>query len=163
VAPIAAAQVEAGFASTRWPGRLEIIETEPLIVIDVGHTPDAVRVALEGFNALRGGLRALLVCGVSVDKEAAALISTLAPGFETIICAAALHKGAPPAEIASLAKAANPTAEIVIAESVADARALALAKAKSAETAVYVAGGLFLAAEFKAAHLGRDAASLAFF
>jgi len=46
---------------------------------------------------------------------------------------------------------------------VPDARRLALAKAKSGETAVYVAGGLFLAAEFKAVHMGRDPASLAFF
>ena len=87
--------VAAGLTSTRWPGRLEIIEADPIIVIDVGHTPDAVRVALEGFNAMRDGRRALLVCGVSSDKEAAALINALAPAFETIICASAAHKGAP--------------------------------------------------------------------
>ncbi|MBI3439726.1 MAG: bifunctional folylpolyglutamate synthase/dihydrofolate synthase, partial [Proteobacteria bacterium] len=56
-----------------------------------------------------------------------------------------------------------PGAEIAISESVADARRLALAKAKATETAVYVAGSLFLAAEFKALHMGRDPASLAFF
>ena len=39
---------------------------------------------------------------------------------------------------------------------------LALQKA-GADGAVYVAGGLFLAAEFKAAHLGLDPASLLFF
>ncbi|QGZ94973.1 glutamate ligase domain-containing protein [Terricaulis silvestris] len=147
------------FAATRWPGRLEVIGNDSLIVIDVGHTPAAIAAARAGFDAMRGGRDAVLVCGASVDKEVAALIGALAPGFSTIICAAARHKGAPAAEIASAAYAANPQAELVIADSVAEARRLALAKARP----IYVAGGLFLAAEFKWVHLGRDPALLAFF
>ncbi|MBS0385124.1 MAG: hypothetical protein JSS00_07220 [Proteobacteria bacterium] len=155
--------LEPRFAQTRWPGRLELIEREPLVVIDVGHTPAGVRTALDGFQEMRAARRGVLVCGVSRDKKAAELIAILAPAFDVIICASAAHKGAPAAEIAALANAANPTAELTIAESVADARRLALAKAKSAETAIYVAGSLFLAVEFKALHVGRDPASLAFF
>ena len=156
-------QMSAGLAATRWPGRLEIIETEPRVVIDVGHTPEAIRAALSGFLTLASGRARVLVCGASRDKNAAAMIAALAPSFPVIIAAAARHKGAPAAEIAAAAAAANPGAEIAIAESMADARRLALAKARSAGAAVYVAGGLFLAAEFKAAHLGVDPASLAFF
>jgi dihydrofolate synthase/folylpolyglutamate synthase len=103
----------------------------------------------------------VLVCGASYDKDARDLIAALSPGFSTIICAAAHHKGAPPAEIAGYAQAANADAEIIIADSVADARRLALSKAR--RRAIFVAGGLFLAAEFRAIHLGRDPASLAFF
>jgi hypothetical protein len=55
----------------------------------------------------------------------------------------------------------NPRAEIILAESVAEARSIALSKARTG--AIYVAGGLFLAAEFKAAHLGRDPTRLGFF
>lgn len=149
-------------ATTRWPGRLEVVGEEPLVVIDVGHTPAGVAAALEGFNAMRGDRDAVLVCGASEDKDAAALIAALAPSFSTIIAAAARHKGAPAAQIAARASAANPQAEIVVAESVTDARRLAISRA-TGEMAVYVAGGLFLAAEFKAVHLGRDPALLAFF
>ncbi len=156
------AAVERGFAATRWPGRLEQIASAPLIVIDVGHTPDAIRTSLAGFDAMRGGRKALLVCGASADKDASAIISALAPAFPTILCAAARHKGASAGTIAELATAANPSAEIVVADSVTDAYAHALAKA-GAEGAVYVAGGLFLAAEFRAVHMGRDPALLAFF
>ena len=84
----------------------------------------ASRVALEGFQAMRGERDAVLVCGVSQDKDAAAIIGALAPAFSTIICAAARHKGAPAALIAAHAQAANPQAEIALAESVADARRL---------------------------------------
>jgi len=161
LAPLSPAQIEAGFATVRWPGRLETISDEPLVVIDVGHTPDGVSSALDGFLALRGERRAVLVCGVSQDKDAEAIIARLAPAFSEIICAAAQHKGAPAAIIAAHAQAANPSAEITLAESVADARRLALEKVRGG--AVYIAGGLFLAAEFKALHSGRDPATLAFF
>jgi dihydrofolate synthase / folylpolyglutamate synthase len=152
---------EAGqaLADMRWPGRLEAINDDPLIVIDVGHTPAGVRAAREGFLAMAAP--AVLVCGASRDKNARELIAALAPGFPTIICAAARHKGASPAEIAAYASAANAGAEIIIAESVVDARQMALSKAHG--RSIFVAGGLFLAAEFRAIHLGRDPAGLAFF
>ncbi len=155
--------VGAGLAATRWPGRLETINDDPLIVIDVGHTPAAVRAALEGFKSMRGARAGMLVCGASNDKKTGDMIAVLAPDFGTIICAAARHKGAAPAAIAAYASAANPSAELVLAESVAEARGLALARARALGAAIYVAGGLFLAAEFKAVQLGRDPASLVFF
>lgn len=158
-------QLAPGFAATRWPGRLERLSDDPLVVIDVGHTPDGVASALQGFLAISGEISgecdAVLVCGVSQDKDAEAIVARLAPSFSSIVCAAAVHKGAPAAHIAAYAQKANPEAEITLADSVADARRLSLAKARGG--AVYVAGGLFLAAEFKAVHLGRDPASLAFF
>lgn len=161
LAPLSAEQIRAGFAATRWPGRLQVLSEQPLTVIDVGHTPAAIEFALAGFRAMCGERRAILVCGASHDKDAAALVTRLAPAFPTIICAAAGHKGLNPALIASMVQEANPSAEIVIAETVVEARRLALARA--GDGAIYCAGGLFLAAEFLAAHLGRDAASLAFF
>ena len=161
ITTLSPSQIEAGLAATRWPGRLETLSDDPLIVIDVGHTPEGVAAALEGFIAMRGERRAILVCGASQDKDASAIISRLAPGFATVLCVAAQHKGAPAAHIAAYAQVANPEAEIALADSMAEARRLAIAKARGG--AIYVAGGLFLAAEFKAVHLGRDPASLAFF
>lgn len=153
-------QARAGFAATRWPGRLEVLSADPLIVIDAGHTPAGVRAAREGFAAMAGA-GGVLVCGASNDKNAAELIGALAPGFSTIACAAARHKGEAAANIALLASAANAEAEIIVAESVAEAREVAIARAKGRP--IFVAGGLFLAAEFRAIHLGRDPATLAFF
>jgi dihydrofolate synthase/folylpolyglutamate synthase len=162
-ARLSAAAVAAGLAAARWPGRLESIEEEPLIVIDVGHTPAAVRAALAGFDAMRGARPAVLVCGASRDKKYEDMIAILARAFGRIVCGSARHKGAPVVEIAACANRANPAAEIAVAENMTDAHALALAKARATGACVYVAGGLFLAAEFKAVHCGRDPAALAFF
>jgi dihydrofolate synthase / folylpolyglutamate synthase len=156
------AMLARGLGATRWPGRLEVLSNDPLVVIDVGHTPDAVAVAVAAFQQLAGDRSAVLVCGASQDKDVAAIIGALAPRFSTIICAAARHKGAAAPLVAAAASAANPQAELVLAEDVADARRLALARA-GADGAIYAAGGLFLAAEFRALHLGRDPATLLFF
>lgn len=163
IGPLDALQIARGLAATRWPGRLEVINDDPPVVIDVGHTPRGIAAALAGFQALRGARPAILVCGASHDKNGAAMIAPLAPAFDVIICARARHKGAPAGEIAAYAHAANASAEIVIAESVADAHRLAISRAAARGATVYVAGGLFLAAEFKAVHVGRDPATLAFF
>jgi dihydrofolate synthase/folylpolyglutamate synthase len=152
-------EIARGLAQTRWPGRLEQIAESPPIVIDVGHTPAAIAAALEGFRALPFARGAALVCGASADKDARAIIGLLAPHFERIIAASAHHKGSAAAEIASFARAANPRAHVQAAASLREAHALALA----AGGAVYVAGGLFLAVEFKALHQGLDPAALAFF
>jgi dihydrofolate synthase / folylpolyglutamate synthase len=163
IAPLSDDEVGQGLAATRWPGRLEVLDQAPLIVIDVGHTPAGVAASLQAFEIMCGARNGVLVCGASADKDAGALIGALAPAFSTIICASARHKGAPAATIAAFAASANPAAEVVIADSIADSRRLALAKARGTAGAIYVAGGLFLAAEFKAVHLGRDPALLAFF
>lgn len=153
---------EDGLQRTRWPGRLEIIDEAPFTVIDVGHTVEAIEVARSGFERMRGDREAVLVCGASADKDAARIIDALAPAFTRIVCAAARHKGAPAAAIAAHAVNANGRADVAIAESVAEARALARARAGEGG-AIYVAGGLFLAAEYKWVNLGRDPGLLAFF
>jgi dihydrofolate synthase/folylpolyglutamate synthase len=162
-APLSRAQVQAGLAATRWPGRLEIVSADPFTIIDVGHTPRAVAAALAGFEVMRGERPAVLVCGASADKDVAAIIGVLARRFETIICAAAFHKGAPAAEVAAIAAGVNLGAEVVVAEDIVDARRIAESKARDRVGAIYVAGGLFLAAEYKATLSGLDPGHLAFF
>lgn len=163
VAPLTRAQLQAGLAATRWPGRLEIVSADPLTIIDVGHTPRGVAAALAGFEVMRGERPAVLVCGASADKDVAAIISVLALRFEGIICAAANHKGTPAAQVAAIASRTNACAEIVVAEDIADARRVAETKAAERGATIYVAGGLFLAVEYKALLSGLDPALLAFF
>ena len=52
------AAVRSGLRDTRWPGRLEVIQQDPLTVIDVGHTPDGIRQSLASLQGdpWRGGL-----------------------------------------------------------------------------------------------------------
>ncbi len=51
------AAVRAGLREVRWPGRLEVIQQDPLTVIDVGHTPDGIRQSLASLTAIHGARR----------------------------------------------------------------------------------------------------------
>jgi dihydrofolate synthase/folylpolyglutamate synthase len=152
-----------GADQVAWPGRMEVLAQTPLVVIDVGHTPRAVRMALQALQATADPSRMILVCGVSVDKNAAQILDVLAPHFGAVICTRAGHKGRPAAEIARIAIKAAPQTCVHTADTVVQACAQALELARQEGMGIYVAGGLFLATEFKSVFEGRDPASLNFF
>jgi dihydrofolate synthase/folylpolyglutamate synthase len=157
------AAIRAGLRDTRWPGRLEIIAQDPLTVIDVGHTPDGIRQSLASLKSIHGADDWILVTGASADKKANEIVGALAPSFDTIICAAAYHKGAAAQDIAAAARRANPAADIHIAADIEDAARLSRELAVSRRQKLYVAGGLFLTIEYATAARGGRVQDLKFF
>jgi len=161
------AAVRSGLCETRWPGRLEVIDKNPLTVIDVGHTPDGIRRALSGLQSVHGAHDVdngwILVIGVSADKKADEIVGALAPSFDTIICTKAHHKGADAQIIAASVRRANPDAVVHVAVTVEDAADLSRSLATSQHAKIYVAGGLFLAIEYATVARGGRPADLQFF
>jgi dihydrofolate synthase / folylpolyglutamate synthase len=157
------AAVRSGLRDARWPGRLEVIQQEPLTVIDVGHTPDGIRQSLASLKAIYGAERWILVTGVSFDKNADQIVSALAPSFDAIICTAAHHKGANAESIAAAARKANPAATVHIAATIEAAVDVGHTLAASLDGRIYVAGGLFAAIEYATVVRGGRAQDLNFF
>jgi dihydrofolate synthase/folylpolyglutamate synthase len=157
------AAVRSGLRDTRWPGRLEVIDREPLTVIDVGHTPDGIGQSLASLKATHGTEGWILVVGVSFDKKASEIVGALAPSFDTIICTAAHHKGSDAAAIAAIARKINPQAKVHIAATIEEAFRTSRTLAASLGRKIYVAGGLFTAIEFAAVGRGMRATDLDFF
>jgi dihydrofolate synthase / folylpolyglutamate synthase len=155
--------VRSGLRQARWPGRLEAIAQDPLVVIDVGHTPDGIRQSLAGLKQTYGAQGWVLVIGVSFDKNAEEIADALAPAFDTIICTAAHHKGLEAAALAAIMSKRNPQADFAIAATIEQAFAMSRKRAASLDRRIYVAGGLFTAVEFAAVARGIDAKDLTFF
>jgi len=156
------AAVRSGLRAARWPGRLEVIQQDPLTVIDVGHTPDGIAQSLASLKAIYGAEGWLLVAGASSDK-ANKIVGALAPSFDTIICTAAYHKGADAESIAAAVRKANPNATVHLAATIEDAVDLSGALAATMNRKIYVAGGLFLAIEYATVARGGRARELDFF
>lgn len=157
------AAIRTGLREARWPGRLEVIQRDPLTVIDVGHTPDGIRQSLAGLAAIHGAEDWILVTGVSRDKKADEIVGALAPAFDTIIATAAHHKGADANSIATTARRTNSRADIHVAATIQEAVRLSQERAASQKKRVYVAGGLFLAIEYATVARGGRAEDLDFF
>jgi dihydrofolate synthase / folylpolyglutamate synthase len=156
-APSVAARWREAIAAVEWPGRLERIS--PRITIDVGHSPDAIRAALAGFLAANPGRETVLVAGASRNKDAKGMMDILAPHFATVFCTAAHHNGMDAREIERLVRAANPRAATLVCPTIEDAVRAISADVRDA----YVAGGLFLAAEFAETYRGGDPRAIRFF
>lgn len=158
-----AAAVRTGLRETRWPGRLEAIAQDPLTIIDVGHTPDGIRQSLAALKQIYGDGDWILVIGVSFDKKAEEIAGILAPAFDTVICTSAHHKGGSPAALADTMRHLNPKAQVEVAATIEQAFSASRTLAATLKRKIYVAGGLFTAAEFATTARGHDPKQLVFF
>jgi dihydrofolate synthase/folylpolyglutamate synthase len=157
------AAVRAGLRDTRWPGRLEIIQQDPLTIIDVGHTTDGIRQSLASLKTIHGTDGWILVVGVSRDKKLGEIVALLARSFDTIVCTAAYHKGVDPDTVAAAARKANPAATLHVAATIEQAVQVSRTLAESSGRKIFVAGGLFLAVEYATVAKGGQARDLEFF
>ena len=85
------AAVRKGIANVKWPGRLEVIQKNPKVILDGAHNPGAVRSIA---NYLAGLDREItLVLGISDDKESKEMISAISPVAKKIILTSAAYRG----------------------------------------------------------------------
>ncbi|MDR1979809.1 MAG: bifunctional folylpolyglutamate synthase/dihydrofolate synthase [Synergistaceae bacterium] len=61
--------IRLGMLRARWPGRLEIVSRDPLVVLDGGHNLDGVTKLAESVAELWGNKRIGVVYGVMKDKD----------------------------------------------------------------------------------------------
>ena len=71
--------LDALLKSASMPGRMQIIRTEPQVVIDVGHNPQAVR-AMQSWLDKQTFDQLHLVAGMLKDKSIAATLNAFRPG-----------------------------------------------------------------------------------
>ncbi len=137
--------VRRGLASVRWPGRLEVVRTAPLVILDGAHNPAGARSLRAALEEFLPGRRLVLVCGMLADKDAAgALAEMAAPAAEVVATRPDSPRALPPAELARLVPGADTGAcpVHVIADPL-EAVALAMRRA-GPRGAVCVAGSLYL-------------------
>lgn len=77
--------VVAGFAQVRWPGRLQVIEGEPLVVLDGAHNPAALAAVVPAVAEIRGERPLVVVFGAMADKDLDAMLAELRPLAATMV------------------------------------------------------------------------------
>ena len=98
---ISDADVLDGFADLRWPGRMEELGRRPLVIADGAHNGDSARRLREALLKYFEFRRAVLVVGVSADKNVDDIASELLPLASTVILTKSRHmRAADPADIA---------------------------------------------------------------
>lgn len=67
--------IRQGFRITRWPGRFEIVNSRPLIIMDGAHNPDGARTFVKAVDDYLDGYIRIFVMGVLRDKDYREIIS----------------------------------------------------------------------------------------
>lgn len=143
--------VRRGLAGVRWPGRLDIIRTHPLVVLDGAHNVDGIAALVRELSEIVGSRRVHLLFGVMRDKHWQPMVDLIGP----VVTSALLTPTLPPRGEAPevLAPAFNRYCRTSVARSAAHGFE-ALLNSTPREDAILVAGSLFLVGEIFA-HLLR--------
>ncbi len=140
--------VRAGLASLRWPGRFQVLEGRPTLVLDVAHNAVSARALGESLGELlssKAGRRLVLVVGMARDKDIAAFASALFPSATRVVCTRAdSPRAAAPEVVYEAARNSGVEAECLpdVASAVAEARRLA-----SPEDVVCITGSFHVVGE----------------
>jgi dihydrofolate synthase/folylpolyglutamate synthase len=143
-----------GLQAVRWPGRLEILSREPLVVADGAHNGDSARKLMAALQALGGSGRLILILGGSADHLTPDLLGALVPAADRAIATQSQHpRAAEPAWIQ--ARAAELGFHLEDGGTVDQALELALADA-GPDDLICCTGSLFVAGEARAVWFSRQ-------
>jgi dihydrofolate synthase/folylpolyglutamate synthase len=137
--------IKRGFANVFWPGRFEIAQQSPPIILDCAHNRDSalkLRLTLEEYFP---GKKSLLIFGASEDKDINGMLKELMPIVEEVMVVKSFHPRAIEQEkLLKLAKSYGQPVNIV--EHIPEAIETALQRS-SDRTVVVVTGSIFVVAE----------------
>lgn len=81
-----------GLYETFWPGRLEVVAKDPLIIIDGSHNIGGITALVNFIEAIKGNRKIRLVFAVSSNKDKEAMINLLEPHVEQMIFTHFMYK-----------------------------------------------------------------------
>lgn len=141
-----------GLHDAKWPGRLQIVEREPFVILDGAHNPAGASTVAAFIQGCLPSRRIVLVFGVLKDKDWEGMLALLGPlASMVILTKPESDRAADPRDLASVDRYC-PKLEIQL-----DVReALALAKeAADPDDVILVTGSLFtVASALKALGIG---------
>jgi dihydrofolate synthase/folylpolyglutamate synthase len=142
---ISAPDIAQGLAQVKWPGRFQIMQEHPTVVIDGAHNVASMRRLVNNVNVYFPQKRILLVFGTSCDKDIPGIVNELVSLSPQVIITQASHSRAAPVS-ALAAEFGKRGIEPETGETVTEAISRALSLAGRTDV-VCVTGSLFVVAE----------------
>ena len=150
---VPAEAIARGLKETRWPGRLEVMQRRPLVVLDSAKDAEAMRALRDAVKGFRHG-RLIAVVSISSDKNIPLMIGYLAEVADRFIVTthSVMGRAARPSVIVDeVARRGKPYEVVASVEGAVD-RAISLA---GEDDMVLVTGSVFLVGEARRRWLGK--------
>jgi dihydrofolate synthase/folylpolyglutamate synthase len=88
-----------GMVKVSWEARLQVINRRPLVIVDGAHNGDSARKLREALRHYFKYDKAILIMGLSSDKDTEGIVSELAPEFDKVIATRSIHPRAMPTDL----------------------------------------------------------------
>jgi len=131
-----------GLARTRWSGRLEVIDRNPIVLVDGAHNPAGLERSLAAVQKLAKSRPLMIVFGAMKDKDLPSMLALLrSVNAPVIFSRIKWHRAAQPSVLAEQFQGQSETAE-------SSAEALSRARERvGRDGIVFVCGSLYLVGE----------------
>lgn len=96
--------IRRGLENTKWPGRLEVLQRDPVFLIDGAHNPEGAMVLRKALDEYFPGRPVTLIMGVLGDKDYTTMMEAVLPAARRLIAVTSNSPRALPAK--DLARAA---------------------------------------------------------
>jgi dihydrofolate synthase/folylpolyglutamate synthase len=80
-----------GMAKVSWEARLQVLNHHPLVIVDGAHNGDSVHKLREALKHYFRYDKAILILGLSSDKDVESIVAELAPAFNKVIATRSIH------------------------------------------------------------------------
>lgn len=137
--------IREGLRRVRWPGRLEILSRQPLLVADGAHNADSARKLWQALHEYLDFERLILVLAMTRSKDIAGIVRELAPAAHKVVVTQTIHPRRSSVE-AVQREVVRYVDDVVITEDTASALEHAWREAGPGDL-ICVTGSLFLVAE----------------
>jgi dihydrofolate synthase / folylpolyglutamate synthase len=142
--PVSLDAFKNGFAKVSWPGRFEILQMQPPVVVDSAHNRDSALKLRQTLDDYFPGAQVILLFGASEDKDIEGMFTELFPRVEQVIVTRSFHpRAADPQALVKMAVDMGKSALAV--EKVEDALEEAL-RLSGGSAMILAAGSIFIAA-----------------
>jgi dihydrofolate synthase/folylpolyglutamate synthase len=137
-----------GLRAVRWPLRIEVLRTSPLVIADAAHNPASMTALISTLRSVRARRR-MAIFAAARDKDVAEMLRLAAGFFDRIVLTQFTNnpRATPIAELAACADAAG-VEQMTVAESPLAAWQTTLADARP-DDLICITGSFFLGAELR--------------
>jgi dihydrofolate synthase/folylpolyglutamate synthase len=147
--------IRRGLFNVKWPGRLEIVNREPLVVVDGAHNGDSAQKLATALPEVFGIDDWTVIIGISADKDLSTILDALVPIASHIIVTRAHNVRA--ADVESLAALVSDRGQQPIVTSNVDE---AIVIALRHPSPIIITGSLFTVADAREAWAARSGVPL---
>lgn len=150
--PVSEEALRRGLAETRWPARLEVLQSSPWLIVDSAHTVESVEAALATVQEVMGRPPDVVIFGASADKDVTGMLRCVPAEARLTFSCAEHERAMDVAELQRIAQTLGRNAAAIPSPR----QALAHALAGVGDGGIVLAlGSIFLAAAVREAWLER--------